>query len=135
MVSFVLFVKKDIESVMHFFFDRSYFRHNFESLRNKMRFQIVGSNPTDGVYICNFIENLDGHNKVLLPLRGLAFSFDNGTNILIKRFISSAVGKIHKLRNEGLRELEALWLVNQSPVFIWLVFCYLIFGTFVSINF
>ena len=88
-----------------------------------MKFQIVGSNPTDGVYICNFVENLDGHNKVLLCLRGLALSFDIGTNILIKRFISSAVGKIHKLRDERLRELEALWLVNRSPAFIWLVFC------------
>ena len=32
------------------------------------RVKIAGSNPTDGVYICNFIENLDGHSKVLLLL-------------------------------------------------------------------
>ena len=35
-----------------------------------------------------------------LLLGGLALPFDKG------------MGKIHKLRNEGLRELEAPWLVN-----------------------
>ena len=39
-------------------------------------------------------------------LGGLAVPFDNETNILINRFIPSVVGKIHKLRNERLRELE-----------------------------
>ena len=99
--------KKDIESATHLFLDCSYFRNNFELLWNKLKSKIAGSNPTDGAYICNFIENLDGHNKVLLLLGGLALPFDNETSILISRFISSAVGKIHKLRNERLRELEA----------------------------
>ena len=43
---------------------------------------------------------------------GVALSFDNETNILINRFISSALAKMHKLRNGRLRELEAPWLVN-----------------------
>ena len=38
---------------------------------------------------------------------GLALPFDDETNILINRFIFSAVGKIHKFRNERLRKLEA----------------------------
>ena len=98
----------------HLFLDCSYFRNNFESFWNKLKFKIAGSNLTDGAYyIYNFIENLaSGHNKVLLLLGGLALPFDNETNILINRFISSAVGKIHKVRNERLRELEAAWLVN-----------------------
>ena len=50
---------------------------------------------------------------LLLGGGGLALPFDNETNILINRFISSAVGKIHKLRNERLHELEAPWLVNR----------------------
>ena len=49
------------------------------------------------VYTCNFIENLDGHNKVLLLLGELAAPFDNDKNNLINSFISSALGKIHKL--------------------------------------
>ena len=104
--------KEDIESVTHFFLDCSYFRNNFESLSHKLKIRIARFNPIDGAYICNFIKNLDGNNRVLLLLRGLALPFDNETNIPINRFISSVVGKIHKLRNERLRELEASWLVN-----------------------
>ena len=97
----------------HFSLDCSYFRNNFESLWDKLKIKIATSNPINGAYICNFIKNLDGNNSVLLLLGGLALPFDNQTNILINRFISSAVGKIHKLRNERLRELEAAWLVNR----------------------
>ena len=50
---------------------------------------------------------------ITLTLRGLALPFDSETNILINGFISSAVGKIHKLCNERLHELEAPWLVNR----------------------
>ena len=58
--------KENIESVMHLFLDCSYFRNDFESLWNKLKFKIAGSNPTDGAYICNFIKNLDGHSNVPL---------------------------------------------------------------------
>ena len=50
--------KEDIESVAHFFLDCSYFRNNFESLWNKLKIKIAGSNPIDGAYICYFIQNL-----------------------------------------------------------------------------
>ena len=105
--------KEEIESVTHFLLDCSYFRNNFDSLWNKLKFKIAQSNQTDGVYICNFITNLDRHNKVLLLLGGLALPFDSETKIQINRFISSAVGKIYKLRQERLRELEAPWLTNR----------------------
>ena len=65
------------------------------------------SNQADGVNICLFIDSLDRHHKVLLLLGGLCLPFDNVTNTSIKRFIAAAVGKIHKLRRERLRELEA----------------------------
>ena len=71
------------------------------------------SNQDDGVNICQFIDNLDRHHKVLLLLGGLCLPFDNVTNTLIKRFIAAAVGKIHKLRRERLRELEAPWLTKK----------------------
>ena len=98
---------KEIESVTHFLLDCSYFRNNFDSLWNKLKLKIAQSNQTDGVYICNFITNLDRNNKVLLLLDGLALPLDSTTNIQIKRFISAAVCKIYKLRQERLRELEA----------------------------
>ena len=64
------------------------------------------SNQADGVNTCQFIDNLDLHHKVLLLLGGLCLPFDNVTNTLIKRFITAAIGKVHKLRRERLRELE-----------------------------
>ena len=105
--------KEEIESVTHFLLDCSYFRNNFDSLRNKLKLKITQSNQTDGVHICNFITNLDRNNKVLLLLDGLALPLDSETNIQIKRFISAVAGKIYKLRPERLRELETPWLANR----------------------
>ena len=53
----------------------------------------------------DFITNLDPHKKVLLLLGGLSLPFDDASVVLIKRFVASAVGKIHKLRTTKLREL------------------------------
>ena len=38
--------------------------------------------------ICQFIDNLDRHHKVVLFLGGLCLPFDNVTNMLIKRFMA-----------------------------------------------
>ena len=105
--------KEEIESVIHLLLDCSYSRNNFDSLWNKLKLKIAQSNQRDEVYICNFITNLDRHDKVLLLLGGLVLLFDSETNIQINIFISSAVGKIYNLRQERLRELEAPWLTNQ----------------------
>ena len=86
----------------HFLLDCSYFRNNFDSLWNKLKLKIAQSNKSEEVYICNFITNLDRHNKVLLLLDGLTLPFDSETSIMINRFISSAFGKICKLRQERL---------------------------------
>ena len=51
--------------------------------------------------------NLDGQNKILLLLGGLALPFDNEINIQIYS------NNIHKLRQERSREQEAPWLTNQ----------------------
>ena len=58
-------------------------------------------------------DHSDRHHKVLLLVGGLCLPFDNTTNTLIKTFIAAAVGKIHKLRRERLRELEAPWLTRK----------------------
>ena len=105
--------KQETGSVTHFLLDFSYFRNNFDSLWNKLTLKIAQSNQTDGIYIWNFIKNLDRNNKVLLLLGGLALPLDGKTNIQINRLISAAVGKIFKLRQERLREVEARWLANR----------------------
>ena len=98
--AFCFICKEETESMTHFLLDCFYFRNNFDSLWNKLKLKIAQSNQTDGVYICNFITNLDRNNKVLLLLGGLPLPLDSKTNIQINRFISTAVGKISKLRQK-----------------------------------
>ena len=124
--------KEEIESVTDFLLVCSYFRNNFDSLWDKLKLRIAQSNQTDGVYISNFIANLDRNNKVLLLLGGLALPLDSKTYIQIKRFISAAVGKIYKLHQERLRELEAPWLANRQCTIIKL---YCLFVLCSSVNF
>ena len=110
----ICFVCKQVaESVTHFLLNCSYFRQNFLSLWRNLKLKITVSNQADGVNICQFIDNLDRHHKVLLLFGGLCLPFDNVTNMLINRFIAAAVGKIHKLRRGMLRELEAPWLTKK----------------------
>ena len=107
--------KQDVESVAHFLLDCSYFKQNFLSLWRNLRLKITVSNQANGVNICRFIDNLDGHHKVLLLLEGLCLPFDNVTNTLIKRLIPATFRKIRKLRRERLRGLEAPWITKSNP--------------------
>ena len=111
--AFCFVSKQDIESLTHFLLDCSYFKQNFLSLWRNLEIKITVSNQTDGVNICKFTDNLDRHHKVLLLLGGLCLPFDNVTNTLIKIFIASAIGNIHKLRLERLCELEAPWFSKE----------------------
>ena len=110
--AFCFVCKQDVHSVPHFLLDCSYFGQNFLSVWRNLKLKITVSNQADGVNICRFIDNLDCYHKVLLLLGGLCLPFNNVTNTLITRFIAATVGKIHKLRRERLRELEAPWLTK-----------------------
>ena len=104
-----LFCKDSVEDVSHFLADYSSFRDNFESPRSNLSQKMIACNPPDGTQISHFISSLDRQQKVLLLLGGFPLPFDRVTVTMINRFISSAVGRIHQLRKEMLRELEALW--------------------------
>ena len=106
----LFFCKEDVENTYHFFLDCPQFKENFDSVWHNLQLKITRSNPTDGIQIANFIKNLNCQNKVMLLVGGLSLPFDNQTTTLVKKFVSSAVGKIYKLRTEKLRELEAPWL-------------------------
>ena len=67
-------------------------------------------NSTDGTFICSFLNNLDQTNKILFLLGGLPLPSEVETSVMIRRFVSSAVGKIYKMRTDKLREQEAPWL-------------------------
>ena len=96
----------------HFFLDCPQFKENFVSVWRNLQLKVSRSNTTDGSQIVNFIKNLNRQNKVMLLVGSLSLPFDNQTTTLVKKFVSSAVGKIYKLRIEKLRELEAPWLKN-----------------------
>ena len=105
--------KQDVESVTYFLLNCSYFKQNLLSLWRNLKLKITVFNQANGVNICQFIDDLDRHHNVLLLLGGLCLPFHNVTNTFIKRFIAAAVGRIHKLCRERLRELEAPWLTKK----------------------
>ena len=53
--------------------------------------------------------SLDRHHKTMLLLGCLSLPFDSATVTMIIQFITSAIGKIYKLRTERLHELGAPW--------------------------
>ena len=57
-----------------------------------------------------FLSNLDQNNKILFLLGGLPLPFEVETSTMIRRSVSSVVGKICKIRTEKLLELKAPWL-------------------------
>ena len=68
----------------HFILGCSYFKQNFLSLWRNLKLKITVSSQADGVNICQFIDNLDLHHKVLLLPGGLCLPFDNVTNTFIR---------------------------------------------------
>ena len=105
-----LFCKNSVEDVSHFLSDCSSFRDNFESLWSNLSQKLIACNPSDGAQIYHFISSLYRQQNIILLLGGFPLPFDGVTVTMINRFISSAVGKVHRLRKEILRELEAPWL-------------------------
>ena len=103
------FCKEEVEDCSHFFLRCETFKANFSSLWQNLNSKILLFNPTDGTFICSFLSNLDQNNKILFLLGGLPLLFEVEISMM-RRFVSSAVGKICKIRTEKLRELKAPWL-------------------------
>ena len=104
------FWKDEVEDCSHFSLPCGTFKANFSSLWQNLNSKILLLNPTDGTFICSFLSNLDQNNKILFLLGGLSLPFEVETSKMIRRFVSSAVGKICKIRTDKLSELEAPWL-------------------------
>ena len=104
--------EEDIENTDHFLLDCPQFKENFDSIWRNLDLKIKRSNLTDGIQIANFIKGLNRQRKIMLLVGGLSLPFDHEITTLIKRFVSSAVGKIYKLRTKKLRYLEAPWLTS-----------------------
>ena len=104
------FCKDEGEDCSHFFLHCETFNANFSSLWQNLDSKILLLNPTDGTFICSSLNNLDQNNKILFLLGGLHLPFEVETSIMIRRFVSSAVGKTCKIGTDKLREQEASWL-------------------------
>ena len=81
----------------------------------KFKIKITVSNQADGVSICQFIDNLDHHHKVVLLLGGLCLPFDIVTNTLIKRFIARGGGGLPNKGRYGCAASENLGRAQFSP--------------------
>ena len=99
--------KSDIETLDHFLFNCPAFHQNFEMLWSSLNHKIKNCNPVDADNIIQFILNLDKSSKTMLLLGCLPLPFDSLTVSVIIHFISSALGKIYKMRKNKLLELEA----------------------------
>ena len=115
MVNFVFFCKNSVENVSHFLSDCSSFRGKFESLKSNLSPKITTGNPSDGTEIPHFISSLGRQQKIKLLLGGLPLLFDGVTVTMINRFISSAVGKVHRWRKEMLREHIYMMMMMMMP--------------------
>ena len=103
---------ENTDTVYHHFIEYPPFRDKYNPLWSNLKTIIINFNQTNGITISDFITNLDPQKKVLLLLGGLSLPFDDASLVLIKRYVASAVCKIHKLRTAKLRELEAPWLMK-----------------------
>ena len=102
--------KHTVDDNSQFILNCPSFKDHFAILWLKLKFKVRKSNPVEGSLISNFVDNLDQHSNMLLFLRGLPLPFDQMTVPSLRRFITSAVGKIYNIRTERLQELRAPWL-------------------------
>ena len=108
--------EEDIDNSCHFFLDYPQFEEMLTLALRKLK--VTRLNPTNGNQILPILSRilfyqfyLNCQNEMLLVI-DLSLLFDNQTTAPVKRFLSSAVGKVNELRTEKLRELEAFWLTN-----------------------
>ena len=66
--AFCFVCKQDVESMTHFLLDWTVVisQTKIFSLWRNLKIKITVSNQADGVNICQFIDNLDRHHKVVL---------------------------------------------------------------------
>ena len=58
----------------------------------------------------SFLQNVERKHKTIFLQGGLSLPFDSKITTIVKRFVSTAIGKIYKIRSNTLRDLEAPWL-------------------------
>ena len=113
-----------IEDAGHFFFDCMSFKKSFSILWSNLKTTLFNANYTFHLasnFMFRFLKNLDRKHKDMFLLGGLSLPFDSKATTVVKRFVSTAVGEIYKIRSDKLLDLDALWLnPKQAGLFrIW----------------
>ena len=85
--------KESLDYVNHFLWECKAFRENFQSLWSNLFQKIDLVNAADGLQISNFILGLNRRHQTLLLLRGVSLPFDQTANLLVKKFLCTAVGE------------------------------------------
>ena len=80
---------------------------NFDSIWSNLELKIIRSDPIYDIQMGNFIKKVDRQHTIMLLVVCLSLLFESETTTLIKKFVSSAIGKIFKLLSEKLADLEA----------------------------
>ena len=102
--------KNGAEDGDHFFFDCMSFRENSTILWSNLKTTLSDAHPLERNFMFGFLVNLDREHKTKFLLGGLSLPFDSKTTTIVKRYISTAVGKIYKICSNKLCDLESPWL-------------------------
>ena len=89
-VNFCLLCKESVEDVGHFLLNCPNFRDDRQSLWSNLSQKVIACNPSDVTQVSPFFSSLDREQKILL----LLVPFDQVTVTVVKRLISSALGKL-----------------------------------------
>ena len=90
--------KNGVADACHFFFDCMPFRENFTILWSDLETTLFNASPLESNFMFSFLVNLDRKHKTMFLLEGLSLPFDSKTTTIVKRFVSTAVGNIYKIR-------------------------------------
>ena len=86
-----------MKDASHFFFDCMSFGKNFTTiLWSNLKTRLFNANRLQSNFMFSFLVNLDRKHKIMFLLGGLSLPFDIKTSTIVKRFVSTTVGKICK---------------------------------------
>ena len=106
--------KNSVEDAGHFFFDCMPFGENFTILWSNLKTTLFNASPLESNFMFSFSVNLDRKHKTVFLFRGFSLPFDSKITTIVKRFVSTAVGKIYKIRSDKLCDLEARGLKSSN---------------------
>ena len=94
------------EDMGHVFFDCMSFRENFTIIWSNLKTILFNASPLEGNFMFSFLVNSDQNHKTMFLFRGLCLPFDSKTTTIMKRFVSTAIGKIYKICSDKLCDPE-----------------------------